>query len=125
MFGRGRIKDGVSAQAKVLELGPTAKGARQTEKRNVDYRFRLEITVPGGAPYMVEHVEQMPVEKAPLLGDVIPVTVSASDPKELRIDWDSVPDIADRARASAAAARAGDAAGAAEALGFTLRDEQR
>jgi hypothetical protein len=67
MFGRGRIKDGVSGSAKILELGPTAKGARQTEKRDVDYR----------------------------------------------------------ARASAAAARAGDAASAAEALGFTLRDEQK
>jgi hypothetical protein len=31
------------------------------------------------------------------------------------------PDLADRARASAAAAQAGDTAGAAEALGFKLR----
>jgi hypothetical protein len=120
MFGRGRIKDGVRGEAKVLELGPTAKGARQTEKRDVDYRFKLEVS-----GQTVEHVERMPALKAPLVGNVIPVTVSASDPSRLRIEWDSVPDIADRARASAAAARAGDAAGAAEALGFTLRDEQR
>jgi hypothetical protein len=36
-----------------------------------------------------------------------------------RLEWDEVPDIADRARASAAAARDGDAA----ALGFTVRDK--
>jgi hypothetical protein len=116
MFGRGRINDAVRGQAKVLELGPTAKGARQTETRDVEYRFKLEVS-----GRTVEHIEQMPALKAPLVGDVLPVTVGAD---RLRIEWDEVPGIADRARASAAAARAGDAAGAAEALGFTLRDEQ-
>ena len=115
MFGRGRIKDGVRGQAKVLELGPTAKGARQPEKRDVEYRFVLEID-----GRRVEHVEQMPALKAPLLGDVLPVTVGGD---RVRIEWAEVPDIADRARASAAAAQAGDTAGAAEALGFTLRDQ--
>jgi hypothetical protein len=57
---------------------------------------------------------------APLLGDVLPVTVGG---ERVRIEWAEVPDIADRARASAAAAQAGDAAGAASALGFTLRDQ--
>ena len=115
MFGRGRIKDGVRGQAKVLELGPTAKGARQSEKRDVEYRFVLEID-----GRRVEHVEQVPALKAPLLGDVLPVTVGGD---RVRIEWAEVPGIADRARASAAAAQAGDAAGAAAALGFTLRDK--
>jgi hypothetical protein len=115
MFGRGRIKDGTRDTAKVVELGPTARGARQTEKRDVEYRFVLEV---GGR--RVEHVEQMPALKAPLIGDVLPVTVGAD---RLRIEWSEVPDVADRARASAAAARDGDAAGAAAALGFTLRDK--
>ena len=61
--------------------------------------------------------------KTPLLGDVIPVIVSGSDPNRLRIDWEAIPDVAQRGLASAAAAQRGDAAGAAEALGFTLRDE--
>ena len=117
MFGRGRIKDGVRGSAKVLELGPTAKGARQTEKRDVEYRFKLEVS-----GRVVEHVEELPALKAPLVGDMVPVTVGA---ERLRIEWDEVPDIADRARASAAAAQAGDAAGAAAALGFTLRDEPK
>jgi hypothetical protein len=115
VFGRGRIKDGVRGQAKVVELAPTAKGARQTEKRDVEYRFVLELDGRS-----VEHVEHMPALKAPLVGDLLPVTVGA---RQLRIEWGEVPDIADRARASAAAAQAGDAAGAAAALGFTLRDK--
>ena len=91
-----------------------------TEKRNVDYRFKLEVTVSGG-PYVVEHVEQVPRAKTPLLGNVVPVIVSAADPERLRIDWDAVPELADRAMASAAAAQRGDAAGAAEALGYPAR----
>jgi hypothetical protein len=114
MFGRGRIKDGAREQARVLELGPTARGARQTAKRDVEHRFVLEID-----GRRVEHVEPVPALKAPLLGDVLPVTVGGD---RVRIEWAEVPDIADRARASAAAARDGDAAGAAAALGFTLRD---
>jgi hypothetical protein len=117
MFGRGRIKDGQRGEAKVLELGPTDKGARQTEKRDLEYRFVLEVS-----GRTVEHVEKMPALKAPLVGDVLPVTVGA---EELRIEWDEVPDIADRARASAAAAQVGDAAAAAAALGFSLRDDSK
>ena len=110
MFGRDKVR----GEARVVELGPTAKGARQTEKRDVEYRFKLEI-----AGACVEHVEKLPALKAPLAGDVLPVIVAP----RLRIVWDEVPNIADRARASAAAAQAGDAAGAAAALGFTLRDD--
>src|SRR4051794_24991882 len=113
MFGRKR--SGAAGSAKVLELGPTPRGARQTGKRDVEYRFRLES--PLGVH---EHIETVPAAKAPLLGDVLPVIVTGDT---LRIDWSGAPDIADRARASAAAASNGDAAGAAAALGFTLRDE--
>jgi hypothetical protein len=117
MFGRGRIKDGVRGEAKLPALGATDKGARQTEKRDVEYRFVLEVS-----GRTVEHVETKPALKAPLVGDVLPLTVGAD---KLRIEWDEVPDIADRARASSAAAQAGDAAGAAAALGFTLRDDTK
>jgi hypothetical protein len=110
MFGREKVR----GSARVFEMGPTAKGARQTEKRDVDYRFKLEV-----AGKVVEHVEKMPALKAPFVGDTLPVIV---EPR-LRIVWDEVPNIADRARTSAAAAQAGDAAGAAAALGLTLRDD--
>src|SRR5689334_7808746 len=113
MFGRKR--SGVPGSAKVLELGPTERGARQTEKRTVEYRFRLES--PLGVH---EHVETVPAAKSPLRGDVVPVIATGDT---LRIDWSGVPDLAERSLASAAAAQNGDAAGAAAALGFTLRDE--
>jgi hypothetical protein len=114
MFGRRR--DEQRRQARVVALGPTEKGARQTGRRDVEYRFKLDLDGK-----LVEHAERMPALKSPLLGDVVPVLVSGD---RVRIVWDDVPDIAARARASAAAAQADDAAGAAAALGFTLRDGQ-
>jgi len=101
--------------ARILELGPTERGARQTGKRNVEYLFTLEF---GGQH--VELIEKVPALKSPLRGDTVPVLMNRGG--ALRIDWDRVPDLAERALASAAAAKAGDAAGAAAALGFTLRD---
>ncbi len=119
MFGRKTLE----GHAQVLEMGPSARGARQTSKLDVEYRFGLKVSVPGQDDYVVEHTETVPHAKSPALGNVVPVSVSAKDRKKLQIVWSGVPDLADRARASAAAAQRGDAAGAAEALGFTLRDE--
>ena len=53
------------------------------------------------------------------MGQQIPVTDSAGDPSRLRIEFGEMPTLAERARA----AQDGDAAGAAGALGYTLRDE--
>jgi hypothetical protein len=122
LFGRDRIKDPVAGEAKVLELAPTRKGARQSGRLDVEFRLRLAVTAPGHGTYEVERTDAVPHAKVPLLGDRLPVTVSGSDPQRLRIDWDAAPDLATRARASAAAAQRGDAAGAAEALGFELRE---
>jgi hypothetical protein len=123
-LGRNRIKDPVRGEARVLEMGPTAKGARQTGRLDVEYRFRLEVTVPGRRPYELEHEERVPHARSPVLGGALPVTVSQANPSNLRIDWHAAPDIAGRARAAAAAAKRGDAAAAAKAFGFTPRDER-
>jgi hypothetical protein len=122
LFSRG-IKDGVAAQAEVVRMAPTGKGARQEGKRNVDYEFLLRVTLPGRAAYEVEHVEQVPWDRMPHMGQTLAVTVSASDPDRLKIDWDNAPNVVDAAQASAEAALRGDAAGAAEAFGFEPRDE--
>ena len=122
LFGR-RIKDGVAAQARLTGLEATRRGAGQTGKRNVEMVLHLEVEIPGAAPVSVDHVETVPHEKSPIVGDRIPVTVSAADPSRLTIDWDAMPDLAARATASVAAARRGDSAGAAEALGFQIRKE--
>lgn len=123
VLGRNRIKDAERATARVLEMEPTAAAARQTGKLDAEYRFRLELTPAGGIPYEVQHEEKVPHAKMPIRGDVLAVELSRTDRERLRIDWDAAPDLASRARASAAAAQRGDAAGAAKALGFTVRED--
>jgi len=124
LFGRKRdsIPDGVRSQARILEMAPTPKAARQSGKRDVEFRFRLSVLTAGN-PAEVEHVCVVPHEKMPTLGLTIPVDVAPTDPARLRIAFEDMTDLADRARASAAAAAAGDQAGAAEALGYKLRDD--
>jgi hypothetical protein len=115
-FFRKRSGDAlVDAQARVVAMGPTPKGARQTGKLDVEYAFTLELD--GG---QLQHTCVVPHDRMPLLGDSLPVRVAEGDVRE--IDFDKVPSLAERAMASAAAAQRGDQAGAARALGFTPRD---
>jgi hypothetical protein len=122
LFGRrGKLPDdAVESHAKVVSMGPTPKGARQTGKLDVEYAFRLALDSGGE----VDHTCVVPHDRMPLIGDSLPVRVSPSDPTALAIDFSRVPSLADRARASADAAQRGDGAGAARALGFTPRDPQ-
>jgi len=114
--------DGVGGEAEVVAMAPTAKAARQEGKRDVEYDLRLRVELPDGGTAEVDHATRVPALKLPTIGQRLPVTVSPEDPTRLRIEWDDTPDVTDRAHASAEAAQRGDAAGAAEALGFTLRD---
>jgi len=122
LFGK-RIKDGVDGEARVIALGPTRMGAMQNEKRNVKMNLTLEVSSAAFGPIQIEHTDTVPHQKSPLVGDRLPVTVSAADPSNLKIDWDAAPDLAARAMASADAARRGDPKGAAEALGFTPKED--
>jgi hypothetical protein len=122
LFGK-RIKDGVAGEARVISLAATRKGAMQTGKRDAEMELELEVSAPGVALTTIRHVDTVPHEKSPLVGDTLNVTVAASDPSKLHIDWDAAPDLAARAIASAAAARRGDADGAADALGYTLKED--
>ena len=108
----------------VISTGGKQYRVSEGERLDVEYRFRLEVTVPGRRPYELKHEERVPHARSPVLGDALPVAVSQADPSRLRIDWDAVPDLAGRARAAAAAGKQGGAAAAAEAFGFTPRDEQ-
>jgi hypothetical protein len=112
--GLFRKRSGEEAQAKIVAMGPTPKGARQTGKLNVEYEFTLEL---GGRELRHECV--VPHDRMPLLGDTIPVTVSQDRVES--IEFDRMPSLADRAMRSAAAAKAGDQEAAARALGFTPR----
>lgn len=78
LFGRGRIRDAVAGEARILGMGPTPKAARQSGRLDVEYRFRLEVTVPGRPPFEVEREEKVPHAKTPVLGDLVPISVSES-----------------------------------------------
>ena len=117
-----RRKEGTRAQAQILEMAPTPKGVRQTGKLDVEYRFRLAVTTTEGSRFEAEHVCNVPHAKMPLPNDTLPVEID--EQQVLRVVWKETPDIAERARQSAAAAQRGDDAGAAQALGFQLRDPE-
>jgi hypothetical protein len=121
---RGAPGDEVSATATLLWLAPTAK-ARMDGKRNVPYVLRLRVMPATGDAYELEHETVVPHDRTPLNGDTLQVRISPHDPTRIEIDWDAQPKLADRALASADAARRGDAAGAAESLGFTPVDDER
>lgn len=123
LFGGQRIKDGVAGTARVLAVGPTPKGAKQAGRRDIECLLRMEVAAAGQAAYVVEHTDEVPHAKMPLIGDTLEVTVSASDPQRLRIDWDAAPDLAARSMRAGAEVARGDVDGALDALGFTLRDE--
>jgi hypothetical protein len=112
----------VRADAKVVAIAPTRRGARETGRRNVEFELRLEVPCGSGHPVEVAHVTRVPWDRVPFLGQPLPVTLRDGDPGRLSIRWDDAPSTLDRARASAAAAQRGDSAGAAEALGYRLRD---
>jgi hypothetical protein len=123
MFGRKKKpKDAVATSARVVRMAPTAKAARQPDKLDVEFELRLSVETTAKGLWEVDLVQVVPHEKMIAVGQSVPVLASASDPNDVVIDFDTVPDAADRSRAAAAAAQAGDSAGVAEALGFELKD---
>lgn len=121
IFGRG-IKDGVAAEAKVTDFALTAKSARQHDKRDLEHTLDLEVTAPGHGVYAVTVTDTVPYDKTPSIGQSLPVTVSASDPQRVEVDWDRAPSLIDQMGAAGEAAKRGDTDAAARALGFELKD---
>jgi hypothetical protein len=117
-----RRERGVRAEAELLGLGPTARGARRTGALDVEMELRLAVSMPDGAVVETAYVCKVPHAKSPIVGDTLPVEVDADERTVKRILFDEMPKLEDRARASAAAAQAGDSAGAAAALGFKLKE---
>jgi hypothetical protein len=113
--------DGIRTDARLLGVAPTASGAQHTGARDVEHELRLAVSMPDGTTFETAHVCKVPYAKSPIVGDSLPVEVDPEQRAVTRVLFGETPDLADRARASAAAAQAGDSAGAAEALGFKLR----
>ena len=97
-IARRRIGDGIDGEAEVLACELTGAAARQTEKRDLGHVLRLSVTTAVTAPYEVEHECTIPYDRVPYIGQVLPVTVSDSDPQLLAVDWDRVETAAERAR---------------------------
>jgi hypothetical protein len=110
---------GSLVEAEVVAMAPMRRAARQPGRRDVEYAFTLRV-----AGVLIDHTCRVPHDKTPLLGQRLPVRlVAATDPYAgLDVAWAHAPSLTARALASAEAAQRGDHAGAAAALGFTLRD---
>jgi hypothetical protein len=106
----------------VISVTLTWKGARQTQKRNVEMKVRLRAERPDIEPHEAEVEDTVPWQKPLRIGQRIPVTVSTSDPQRLQIEWDGIPDMADAAREAGELAASGDPEAAARALGFKPAD---
>lgn len=99
LFRQPKIKDGVAAQATVVDM---SNPRRDDDAALIDIqvsarihvRFRLRVEIPGQAPYEVKYGCQVKPKKMPHVGAVLPVTVARDDPNRLRIEWDDAPDAA-------------------------------
>lgn len=117
-----RRAPGIRSEAKLLGIGATPRGARQTGARDPEMQLRLSVRMADGSTLETDFVDKVPHAKSPLVGDTLPVEIDEAERAVARVLYDEMPDLADRARASAAAAQAGDSAGAAAALGFKLKE---
>jgi hypothetical protein len=92
LFSR-RPKDGVHGTAQVVAASHyRGDGVYQ------NCAIQLVVTVEGIAPYSAEVHQLVPGKKWPQPGMTLPVTVSRSDPQQIKIDFDGVPTGAERAR---------------------------
>jgi len=95
------IDDGITAEAVVLDHPEYPDGAARpapAEESDVAMRLRLSVELPDAEPYEVELDCQAPMERTPLPGQRLPVTVDREDRTRVRVEWDQVPDVLDQAR---------------------------
>ena len=104
-----KIKDPVEGTAQIVSCSGTNPHATSQT-----CRLQLVVNVEGIEPFAIDHTQILKISRWPHPGMSIPVTVSRSDPTNLRLDFDSIPDWQDagmdRAEQIAAAMRGeGDA----------------
>ena len=104
-----KIKDPLTGTAQIVSCSGTSDHATHQT-----CEMQLVVNVEGIEPFAVDHTQILKVSRWPSPGMSIPVVVSQSDPTNLRLDFDSIPDWQDagmdRAEQIAAAMR-GDADG--------------
>jgi hypothetical protein len=85
------LRRGVPATALILAADNTRFGTSGTMGANPIYKLRLRVSVPGAAPYDVEHTQWTMNSAPPEVGDVVNVRVDPGKPDELIIDWRNPP----------------------------------
>lgn len=90
------MTDPVRGKAVVVDVSPVnPEGDYQT------YGMMCVVSAPGLAATPVPHQGWVMSAKFPSPGDALPVTVDRADPTRLKVLWDEVPTIAERAFAAA------------------------
>lgn len=117
-----RRSQAVRTTAELLAIAATARGYRETGRRNVEQSLELLVDLPGTDSVRMYLVARVPWDRTPLVGDRIPIDVDAAQRKVVGVIWDEMPSLTARSLMSAEAARNGDTAGAASALGFQRQD---
>jgi hypothetical protein len=118
-----RRSEAVRTTAELLAISATARGYRETGRRNVEQSLELLVDLPGTGPVRMNLVARVPWDRTPLVGDRIPIDVAQR--KVVGVIWDEMPSLTARSLASAQAARNGDAPATARALGFELADPEK
>src|SRR4051794_33192006 len=103
LFGN---RSGTRATAQITRMEVTALGARQTAKLDVEQQLHLAVTAPDASTFDAVYTCNVPYAKTPLVGDTVPVEIDTGEHKVLKVLFDEMPDLAERSRASAAAAEA-------------------
>jgi hypothetical protein len=117
-----RRSQAVRTTAELLAIAATARGYRETGRRNVEQSLELLVDLPGTDSVRMNLLARVPWDRTPLVGDRIPIDVDVAQRKVVGVIWDEMPSLTARSLVSAEAARDGDTTGAASALGFHLQD---
>jgi hypothetical protein len=117
-----RRSETVRTTGELRAIAATARGSREVGRRNVEQSLEMLVDLPGTDSVRMSVVARVPWDRTPLVGDRIPIDVNVAQRKVVGVIWDEMPSLTARSLMSAEAARNGDTAGAASALGFQLRD---
>ncbi len=82
-----KIKDPLTGTAQIVSCSGTSENATHQT-----CEMQLVVNVEGVEPFAVAHTQILKVSKWPSPGMAVPVVVSQSDPTNLRLDFDAIPE---------------------------------
>lgn len=85
-----RINDPVRATAEVVSCHAIQPRLGSPIPRWFNAILELDVSMPGAAPYRLQHPCNLPDANWPQPGGQMPVTVDRADPARIRVHWDQV-----------------------------------